>query len=192
MMVLWLVVECCTSGYHGSWRFLRVVATSFFGRVDLLLRSPPLSSNLAMVRNSAPELSEFERKRQENIARNKILLGELVLTATETGLAPKKRKLSSTLSSASKKAKRSSPKPKENVQPTRTSSRLRNIPADSEVARLRAEEERQAQQAAERAKKQRISDDVDFSALPISGKRCNISNDTSKLSDKLLTSCRTR
>jgi len=139
-------------------------------------------------RHSGPELSEFERKRQENIARNKILLGELVLTAAETGLAPKKRKLSSTPTSASKKAKRSSPKPKENVQPTRSSSRLRNIPADSEIARLRAEEERQAQQAAERAKKQRISDDVDFSALPISGKWRNISNDTSKL----LTSRRTR
>lgn len=137
-----------------------------------------------MGRHSAPELSEFERKRQENIARNKILLGELVLTAAETGLAPKKRKRESTPSSASKKTKRSSPKPKEHVQPTRTSSRLRNIPADSEIARQRAEEERLAQQAVERAKKQRISDDVEFSALPISGKHLNISIDASGLLDK--------
>jgi len=146
-------------------------------------------NNPTMVRNSAPELSEFEQKRQENIARNKILLGELVLTASETGLAPKKRKLQSTPSSASKKTKRSSPKLKENAQPTRSSSRLRNIPADSEVARLRAEEERQAHQAAERAKKQRISDDVDFSAFPISGMRRNISNNYQQtFSDNLLTS----
>jgi|SRR5579871_2270592 len=125
-----------------------------------------------MGRISAPELSEFERKRQENIARNKTLLGELVLTAAETGLAPKKRRHTSTPSlSTSKKPKRSSPKPKENVQPTRTSSRLRNIPADSEIAQLKAEKERQAQQEAERAKKQRISDDVDFSALSIFGER---------------------
>jgi len=157
---------------------LRVFANVFLSRlINTSPSSPPLLS-LTMVRNSAPELSEFERKRQENIARNKILLGELELTATETGLAPKKRKLASTSSSASKKAKRSSAKPKENVQPTRTSSRLRNIPADSEIARLKAEEERQAQQAAERAKKQRISDDVDFNSLPISGKHRNISNDT--------------
>ena len=130
-----------------------------------------------MARKSAPELSEFERKRQENIARNKILLGELVLTAAETGLAPKKRKRASTPSLASKKVKRTSPKPREKVQPTRASSRLRNIPADSEVARLRAEEEREAQQAAERAKKQRISDDVDFGAVLVSGRHRNIEID---------------
>jgi hypothetical protein len=152
-----------------------LVGIAFSARVATFDRAPPSpthfrSHHFAMVRNSVPELSEFERKRQENIARNKTLLGELVLTAAETGLAPKKRKLASTPSSASKKTKRSSPKPKENVQPTRTSSRLRNIPADSEVARLKAEEERQIQAAAEKAKKQRISDDVDFSALPISGK----------------------
>lgn len=127
-----------------------------------------------MARKAAQELSEYERKRQETIAKNQALLRELQLSAAEAGLAPAKRKRPSSPSSASKKNKSSETKPKkEPPVATRTSSRLRGIVADSEVARQRAEEEREAQQAAERLRKQRISDDFNFGDVLVSGQHWN-------------------
>lgn len=127
-----------------------------------------------MARKPAQELSEYERKRQETIAKNQALLRELQLSAAEAGLAPAKRKRASSPSSASKKTKNSEPKPKkEPAVATRTSSRLRGIIADSEVARQKAEEQREARQAAERLKKQRISDDFSFGDVLVSGQHWN-------------------
>ena len=127
-----------------------------------------------MARNPPQEISEYERKRQETIAKNQALLRELALTAAEAGLAPAKRKRASSPSSAPRKAKKSEPKPKKEVPvATRTSSRLRGIVADSEVARQKAEEEREIQQAVERAKKQRVSDNLNFGDVLVSGQHWN-------------------
>jgi len=127
-----------------------------------------------MARDTSQEISEYERKRQETIAKNQALLRELALTASEAGLAPAKRKRASSPSSASRKTKKAEPKPKKEIPiATRTSSRLRGIVADSEVARQKAEEEREIQQAVERAKRQRVSEDLNFRDVLVSGQHWN-------------------
>lgn len=158
-----------------------------------------------MARKPVPELSEFERQRQENIAKNQQRLRELQLSAAAAGLAPSKRKRPSSPASAPKKTKNGEPKPKKEIaMPTRASSRLRGIVADSEVARQKAEEERDAQQAAERAKKQRISADLNFGDVLVSGeqwagvgpaepnKRTFTAQDVKQTSDKELRALRER
>jgi hypothetical protein len=113
------------------------------------------------------ELSEYERKRQENIARTQELLRNLEQEAAQAGLAP--------TSKSAAKAKPKSRKPaakikKEEVVPLRTSSRLRGIVADSEVAKRKAEDETEAQRAAERVKRQRVSGDLNLGDILVSGK----------------------
>ncbi|KAF2195411.1 WD repeat-containing protein [Zopfia rhizophila CBS 207.26] len=116
------------------------------------------------------ELSEYERKRQENIAKTQALLRNLEMEAAEAGLAP----TSKPAASAKPKPKSKKPAPKkikqEEVVPRRTSSRLRGIVADSEVAKRKAEEEYEAQKEADRAKRQRISDTFNFGDIVVRGK----------------------
>jgi len=114
------------------------------------------------------ELSEYERKRQENIAKTQALLRDLEMEAAEAGLAPTSKRAAP----AKSKAKKAAPKKikQEEVVPRRTSSRLRGIVADSEVAKRKAEEEHEALKQAERAKRQRISDDLNLSDIVVAGK----------------------
>ncbi|KAF2711530.1 WD repeat-containing protein [Pleomassaria siparia CBS 279.74] len=115
------------------------------------------------------ELSEYERKRQENIAKTQELLRNLEMEAAQAGLAPTSR---STASSRPKsKPKKPAPKKikEEDVGPRRTSSRLRGIEADSETAKRKAEEEYDARKEADRAKRQRVSDAFRFSDIVVAG-----------------------
>lgn len=116
------------------------------------------------------EPSEYERKRQENIAKTQALLRSLEQEAAQAGLAPTSR----TTASAKSKAKPKRPAPKkikqEELLPRRTSSRLRGIVADSEVAKRKAEEELDARREADKAKRQRISDAFNFSDIVVAGK----------------------
>jgi WD40 repeat protein len=112
------------------------------------------------------ELSEYERKRQETIAKNQALLRNLALDAAQTGLAPSRKKAPTN----SKPKRKADPKVKEEVVPLRTSSRLRGIVADSEVHKRKAEDESVALQQAERAKRQRVAGDLNVSDILISGK----------------------
>ncbi|KAF1949310.1 WD repeat-containing protein [Byssothecium circinans] len=116
------------------------------------------------------ELSEYERKRQENIAKTQALLRNLELEAAEAGLAP------TTKGPSSAKPR---PKPKkaavkkieqEEVVPRRTSSRLKGIEADSETAKRKAEEEHEARREADKAKRQRISDAYNFNDIVVAGR----------------------
>lgn len=124
-----------------------------------------------MARGPKVELSEYEQKRQENIAKTQALLRTLELEAASAGLAP------SSKSSVSGKTKAKKPPPKrvkqEEVVPRRTSSRLRGIVADSEVAKRKAEEEHEAFKDAERAKRQRVSDDLNLNDIVVAGQAWN-------------------
>ena len=119
-----------------------------------------------------PELSLFERRRLENIKANQDLLKDLSSTAAK--IAPKARpapkpKASTPRSSRSKAdtIKKSSPRP------TRTSSRLRGVEADSEVAKRRREEEEELAVLEDKIKRKRISGDLKLSDIAVAGNRWN-------------------
>ncbi|KXL48529.1 hypothetical protein M433DRAFT_63119 [Acidomyces richmondensis BFW] len=117
------------------------------------------------------EISEYERQRQEKIAKNQALLQQLQLDAQQTGLGPKARPNPS--STAPKRKRPSEKKVKEYSAPRRTSSRLRGIVADSEVARQKEEAEAEAFQEQQRAKRQRISEDINLVDAVVHGHNWN-------------------
>ncbi|THW79073.1 WD repeat-containing protein [Aureobasidium pullulans] len=123
-----------------------------------------------MPKKSAAELSEYELQRQENIAKNQALLRQLQLEAASAGIAPKKPSRATPDSKSAKKKKTPVQQVKEEILPRRTSSRLRGIVADSEVAKRKAEEEHELLAQAERAKRQRVSEDLRFSDVVVAGK----------------------
>lgn len=114
------------------------------------------------------ELSEYERKRLENIAKTQALLRNLELEAAQAGLAP----ASKSAAKPAPKTRRAAPKrvKKEEAVPVRKSSRLQGIVADSEVAKRKAEEEHEALRQAERAKRQRVTGDLNLGDIVVSGK----------------------
>ncbi|ORX92627.1 WD repeat-containing protein [Clohesyomyces aquaticus] len=117
------------------------------------------------------EISDYERKRQENIAKTQALLRNLEMEAAEAGLAPTGKTAKSN-TSANPKAKKPAPKKikQEVVVPLRTSSRLRGIEADSDKAKRKAEEEMEGRREADKAKRQRISDTFNFGDIVVAGK----------------------
>ncbi|OCK81228.1 hypothetical protein K432DRAFT_296065, partial [Lepidopterella palustris CBS 459.81] len=118
------------------------------------------------------EISEYERKRAENIAKTQALLRQLESEAVSAGLAPTaKNKPAAAKAKAKAKAKSNAPKKvKEEVVPTRTSSRLRGIVADSEVAKRKADEEEDRVREAERAKRRRVVGDLALGDILVGGK----------------------
>lgn len=122
-----------------------------------------------MTRKEPIELSEYEKQRQANIAQRDSLLKQLALDAASAGLGPKSIKPPSK-SSSSRKKKPAVKKVKEEPLPRRTSSRLAGLTADSEVAKRKAEDEYVAVQEAARAKKQRVSGDLNLSDIVVAGK----------------------
>lgn len=115
----------------------------------------------------APEMSDYERQRQENIAQRDKLLKQLALDAGQAGLGPQKPKPGRP---SSHKKKTPIKKVKEDVGPRRTSSRLQGLTADSEVAKRKAEDEYVAVQEAARVKRQRQSGPLDLSDVVVAGK----------------------
>ncbi|KAF1835053.1 WD repeat-containing protein [Decorospora gaudefroyi] len=126
-----------------------------------------------MARGKNVELSEYERKRQENIAKTQALLRNLEMEAAQAGLGPTGKAKASVTSRP--KAKKPAPKKikQEEVAPRRTSSRLKGIVADSEVAKRKAEDEYTAIREADRAKRQRVSGAFNFSDIVVAGKDWN-------------------
>ena len=117
----------------------------------------------------APELSDYERQRQENIAQRDKLLQQLALDAGHAGLGPQNPKPGPKSANTHKK-KNLVKRVKEDVGPRRTSSRLQGLTADSEVAKRKAEEEHFAVQEAARVKRQRQSGPLDLSDVVVAGK----------------------
>ena len=125
-----------------------------------------------MVKKEPQGVSEYERARQEKIAKNQALLQQLQLDAQQTGLGPKSRpKPSST--AGQKRKKPQEKKVKEEVVPRRSSRRLQGIVADSEVARQKQEEEAEAFQEQQRAKRMRVSDDINLVDAVVNGRTWN-------------------
>lgn len=111
----------------------------------------------------APQLSEYEKQRQANIAQRDKLLKQLALDAGQAGLGPQKPAPKPNKSSSSHRKKGPVKHVKaEDVGPRRTSSRLLGLTADSEVAKRKAEDENVATQEAARAKRQRHSGELNL------------------------------
>lgn len=123
------------------------------------------------------ELSDFEKQRLANIAERDNLLKKLTQNAQASGVGlpprPKaKNPLRDSPSSSNKNKKKAAvPKIKEEepAGPRRTSSRLRGIAAESEVAKRKADDDYEAFQEAERAKRVRKSDAFSFEDMVVSG-----------------------
>lgn len=122
-----------------------------------------------MARTTTTQVSEYEQARQEKIAKNQALLQQLQLDAQQAGLGPKRAKAKPTASAGTKR-KREVKKAIKEEGPRRTSSRLRGIVADSEVAHQKAEAEAEAFQQQQIAKRQRVSDDIDLKEAIVNGK----------------------
>ena len=120
-----------------------------------------------MGQKEEPQIDEYEQQRQANIAQRNKLLKDLALDARAAGLGPKPAPKPTPKSTSHKK--RSAPKKIENVAPTRTSSRLKGIVADSEVAKRKQAEEDAAIQETARVKRQRKTGDLDLGDVVVRG-----------------------
>jgi len=115
-------------------------------------------------------LSDYELARQEKIAKNQALLKQLQLDAQQAGIGGKAKPTSTT---ATKRKRPVEKKIKEEVAPRRSSRRLQGIVADSEVARQKQEEEAVAFQEHQRAKRMRVSDDINLDDAIVNGRTWN-------------------
>jgi WD repeat-containing protein 76 len=125
---------------------------------------------MARTKNEKPEMSAFERKRLENIAANQAILKDLSTAAEK--IIPKP---------APKPAAPRAPRKKvvvqkEPIRPSRTSSRIAGIEADSEIAKRKAEDEYELAKETARTKRQRVTGDLDLSRIVVEGKQWNKSD----------------
>lgn len=119
-------------------------------------------------------VSDYERQRQEKIAKNQALLQQLQLDAQQTGLGPRsKAKTQSNTGAKRKRTTAEKVKKEEAAAPRRTSARLQGIVADSEVARQKEEADAEAFQEQQRAKRQRVSDDINLVDAVVNGRTWN-------------------
>jgi WD repeat-containing protein 76 len=116
------------------------------------------------------KLSEYEQRRQEQVAKNQALLRELALDAASAGLKPSASKANKPAASKSSKPKVKREKPAEPEGPRRTSRRLQGLIADSETAKRKAEEEHVAWKQAEQVKRQRVSGDLNVGDILVGGR----------------------
>ncbi len=119
---------------------------------------------MAPIKKEKTEMSAFERRRLENIAANKAILKDLSTTAQKIipKAAPKPK--------STTKRKRAAPIKKEEARPTRTSSRLAGLEADSETAKRKAEVEYEFEKEQAKNKRQRVSGALNASDILVDGK----------------------
>jgi hypothetical protein len=120
---------------------------------------------MAPVKKEKAEMSAFERKRLENIAANQAILKDLSTTAQK--IAPPKP---APRPKSSAPRKRVVTVKKEAARPTRTSSRLAGLEADSETLKRKAEVEYEFAKEVAVAKRQRVSGDLNFKDVVVDGK----------------------
>lgn len=120
------------------------------------------------VKTEKPEMSAFERKRLENIAANQALLNDLSKDAAK--ITPKPAPKPATTRAPRKKV---TPVKRESIRPSRTSSRIAGIEADSETAKRKADDEYELAKEAAKAKRQRVTGDLDLSSIAVEGKKWN-------------------
>ena len=114
-------------------------------------------------------ISAFERKRLENIAANQAMLKDLSKAAEK--ILPQPKPIAKPRSSAPRK--KATPVKREPVRSTRTSLRLSGIEADSETAKRKAEVEETFVKEMARAKRLRVSGDLNFTDIVVDGKKWN-------------------
>jgi len=119
------------------------------------------------VKKEKAEMSAFERKRLENIAANQAILKDLSASAEKIMPKPVSKPKSTTT------RKRATPVKREEPRPTRTSSRIAGIEADSETAKRKAEVEYEFAKEQAKAKKQRVSGELNFNDIVVEGKKWN-------------------
>ncbi|KAH8661621.1 WD40-repeat-containing domain protein [Tricladium varicosporioides] len=125
---------------------------------------------MAPIKKEKKEVSEFERKRLANIQANQAELKKLSKTADKVQPAPAPRPKPKTTSAPRKRA---APVIKTETRPTRTSSRLAGVEADSETAKRKAEVEYEYEQLQRAAKKMRRSEDLNYSDMLVEGRKYN-------------------
>ncbi|KAF2862237.1 WD repeat-containing protein [Piedraia hortae CBS 480.64] len=114
------------------------------------------------------QVSEYERKRQEKIARNQALLQQLQLDAQQTGIGSKSK--AQPVATGQKRKRQTNKVKAESIIPRRSSARLQGIVPDSEVARKKEEAEAEAFQELQRAKRQRVSGDINLADAVVNGR----------------------
>lgn len=125
-------------------------------------------------KDESNELSEFEKQRLANIAERDALLRKLTLEAQSAGLFSKASPKSPAGDGSKPKKKAPAKKAKQENEPPvprRMSARLRGLTADSEIAKRKADEEYEAAQRAEQAKRMRKSDSYSFNDMLVSGQK---------------------
>lgn len=123
---------------------------------------------MAPLKKGKAEMSAFERKRLENIAANQAILKDLTTSAEKIMPKPAGRPKATTTT-----RKKPTAVKKEEPRPTRTSSRLAGVEADSETAKRKAEVEYEFSKEQAKAKKQRVSGDLSFNDIIVEGKKWN-------------------
>jgi len=123
---------------------------------------------MAPVKKEKAEMSAFERRRLENIAANQAILKDLSTSAERIMPRPAGRPKSSTTT-----RRKAAPVKREEPRPTRTSSRIAGLEADSETAKRKAEVEYEFAKEQAKAKKQRVSGDLNFNDIVVEGKKWN-------------------
>ena len=123
---------------------------------------------MAPVKKERAEISAFERKRLENIAANKAILKDISTDAQKIA-PPKPANRPKTTSSR----KRATPVKKPDPRPTRTSSRIAGIEADSETLKRKAEVEYEFAKEEAKTKRLRVSGDLTFEDAVVDGKKFN-------------------
>jgi hypothetical protein len=118
-------------------------------------------------------MSEFERRRLENIAANKKMLSDVAVIAKRVAPSPKKK------TTPSRPKTRTLVK-REVAKPTRQSSRLAGLDADNETLKRKLEVE--AEVIAEQAKAKRLRNNGDLSLgdVAVDGKKWNADVDVIK------------
>ncbi|GAB1317097.1 DNA damage-binding protein CMR1 [Madurella fahalii] len=114
-----------------------------------------------------PVMSAFERKRLENIANNNAILSGISTTADKIipKPVPPKPKRTST-----PRVKRE-PVKRESLRPTRQSSRLAGLDADSALLKRKAEIEAESEADKAKAKKMRVNGDLNLGDIQVEGRK---------------------
>lgn len=124
---------------------------------------------MAPAKKEKAEISAFERKRLENIAANQAMLKDLSKTAEKILPQPK----STAKPRSSVPRRKATPVKRETVRPTRASLRLSGVEADSETAKRKAEVEETFAKETAKAKRLRVSGDLNFGDIVVDGKKWN-------------------
>ncbi|KFH45657.1 WD repeat-containing protein /-like protein [Hapsidospora chrysogenum ATCC 11550] len=112
------------------------------------------------------KISAFERKRLANIQANREVLTDI--SATAKRVIPEKP---SPKPSTRKPARRKEPVKRETARPTRSSSRLAGLQADDATLKRKMEVEAESQAEAAKAKKMRVSGDLNLGDIVVEGKK---------------------